>query len=781
MYAFKWTDEYGIFRLTYEENFVKEIRPVFHEELDFFGMDEYWDYPKDTAAPLLWAEGVRRYILNGVCIAEADGGSFYSKPRIKRLTDERIQLHPIDTERLYAVNKDVMLALEQKVIYLIRSQHDRFEKERLHFVCAFSGGKDSLALLDLTAKALAPDEFTVVFSNTGMELSDTLKSVERAKIRWPQLQFEEAQCHMQPSETWAEFGPPAQRLRWCCSVHKSVPTVLKLREITGNYNSRVLIDDGVRAEESLKRASYCEVVRDAKSISQVNCHPLLNWNSAELYCYLLHYDLLLNDAYRYGLTRVGCMVCPMHSKWSEGIINSHYASEMAELGAFIEAYAIGAKSEKEAKSYIDRGGWKARLGGIGMKNGGNRVKENILDNAITFTINAPVQHWPEVAKILGVTVEENSSSFAQRIEGRLFRGHIHLENGKLTVQYEPFSLMDRYVIGRLRGVANKVAYCIGCKACMVQCPTGAFTIQPNGKILIRENLCIHCYKCLSFTDKGCIVADNLRIPEGGTTHMKNINPYYGFGFRQPWLDQFAQYRQECFKLDIPDKSNLGNVQYSALKAFLKDSGLLEVKKKGATTELSVTPLGEKIIQFTAYNPLSWAVIWTNLAYKSAICHWFCLNVKQGASFERDDLVFMLGEQFAKRTRENAVSSLFETFRFSPVGEALQQGMQVEKGFVRVGWEYPEGVALLYALYLYAEKTGRRAFTFSSLVNERNNPDARGMSPSDIFALDVRTFREQVQGLAISFPKYIRVSFISNLDNIILEDFPSLAVLDLADA
>ena len=31
-----------------------------------------------------------------------------------------------------------------------------------------------------------------------------------------------------------------------------------------------------------------------------------------------------------------------------------------------------------------------------------------------------------------------------------------------------------------------------------------------------------------------------------------------------------------------------------------------------------------------------------------------------------------------------------------------------------------------------------------------------------------------------FPKYIRVSFVANLDNIILEDFSSLDVLDLAE-
>lgn len=779
MYAYEWTDEYGIFCLTISKSIEKEIRPVFHEELDFLGMGEYWDYPKDAKAPLLWAEGVRRYILNGVCVAEAEGGSFYSRPTIKRLTQERIQLRPIDTKRLYEINKSLMLSLEQKVIGSIRHHHDRFEKQNYQFVCAFSGGKDSLVLLDLMSKALAPDEFKVIFSNTGMELSDTLRSVELAKKRWPYLHFTEAKCHLEPNETWREFGPPAQRLRWCCSVHKSVPTILKLREITGHYNTRAVIFDGVRAEESTRRASYCEIVTDAKSISQVNCHPMLAWNSAELYCYLLFNDILLNDAYRIGLNRVGCKICPMHSRWSEGIINSAYVSETTDLTEVIKDFAVRAKSTKEAEKYIERGGWKARLGGIGLAKGGNRIKESIADNAISFAISDVHQNWGEVSKILGATVEESDSTFLQRIGGRLYRGQILQDSDELKVSYAPFSRMDRYVISRLRGVANKVAYCIGCKACMVQCPTGAFAIQSNGKIIIREDLCIHCFKCIEFNDKSCLVAENLRIPEGGTTSMRSISPYFGFGLRQSWLDRFMEYRLDCFVRNIPGRSDLGEVQYSALKAWLRDAGMIDSMKQGATSDLSVTPLADRLIPFGPYKPFAWAVIWANLAYKSAICRWYCLNVEPGKPFERDDLVVLLGEQFAKRTRENAIKSLFDTFRSSPIGPALQQGVPVEKGFVRLGWEAPHAVALLYALYLYAEHTGRRSFTFSALVNERNNPSATGMSPSDIFGLDAGTFREQVQGLAISFPQYIRASFVSNLDNIILEDFTSLDVLDLA--
>lgn len=286
MYGYEWTEENGIFRLTINAKIQKEIRPVFHEELDFFGMDQYWDYPKDTTAPLLWAEGVRRYVLNGVCVAEAQGGGFYTKPTIKRLTEERLKLVPIDTDRLYEVNRQIMLSLEQKAVQFIQTQYEHYLPLGFSFVCAFSGGKDSLVLLDLMTKALAPKDYYVVFSNTGMELSDTLKTFVDAQKHWPGVRFKEAKCHMDMEESWNEFGPPASKLRWCCSVRKSVPTLMLLSELTGK-DTKAVVFDGVRAEESLRRSKYTEVGEGVKNIQQVNCHAILKWSSAEIFVYAL--------------------------------------------------------------------------------------------------------------------------------------------------------------------------------------------------------------------------------------------------------------------------------------------------------------------------------------------------------------------------------------------------------------------------------------------------------------------------------------------------------------
>ena len=339
MYGYEWTDEYGIFRLTIDAKIQKEIRPVFHEELDFFGMDKYWDYPRDTDSPILWAEGVRRYVLNGTCVAEAQGGGFYTKPSVKLYSQDSLKLKAIDVDRLYEVNRTLMINLEQKAISFIQEQFSRYSTKNYSFICAFSGGKDSLTLIDLVSKSLAPNDFYVVFSNTGMELSDTLLAVKKAKQRWPKLRFEESKCHMEPSESWKEFGPPASKMRWCCAVHKSVPTILKLREITGDYNAKAVVFDGVRAEESARRAKYDEVSVGAKNISQINASPIHKWNNAEIYCYLLKNRILLNDAYRKGLFRVGCMVCPMSSEWYDSITGFCYPNDTKELRCIVKKMA----------------------------------------------------------------------------------------------------------------------------------------------------------------------------------------------------------------------------------------------------------------------------------------------------------------------------------------------------------------------------------------------------------------------------------------------------------
>lgn len=103
-----------------------------------------------------------------------------------------------------------------------------------------------------------------------------------------------------------------------------------------------------------RRAKYSEVSVGAKNISQINASPILKWNSAEIYGYLVTKHLLLNNAYRKGLFRVGCMVCPMSSDWWDSLSGLYYPNEVRSLRDKVERYVARAKPEKERKKYIER-------------------------------------------------------------------------------------------------------------------------------------------------------------------------------------------------------------------------------------------------------------------------------------------------------------------------------------------------------------------------------------------------------------------------------------------
>ena len=776
MYGYEWTDRNGIYKLSIESKIEKEIRPVFKEELDYFGFNECWTYP-DTKAPLLWAEGIRRYVLNGECVAEAVGGGFYTKPTIK-IKKENLNLEPIDIEDLWQENERLMLGLEKTAIDSIKKYYDMYSARGMEFVVAFSGGKDSLVLLDLVNRALSPDSFSVVFSNTGMELHSTYESVERAKNHWSSLKFYEAKSHLDPEESWEEFGPPGRRMRWCCAVHKSVPTILLLRQITGKYDVKAVVFEGVRAEESAARAKREEISVGAKNINQINCSPILKWSTAELFIYLLHRDILFNDAYRHGLFRVGCIVCPMSSNWWDGITNDLYPNEIKPLLSKVEKYAKATKSSAEVDGFIEQGGWKARMGGRGLPNGGNRVVETINDDKISFAFTKQSQQWLDVCTILGPVVSRCANIHSQIIANQEFNFSI-IENESTTVTYWPFSKMDRYILSHLRGMANKVAYCFGCKACEVQCPVNAFVITDQGTIFIREDKCIHCHNCIEFTNgKGCLAAKSLSTTGGKNgMDLKGMNRYQHFGLRRPWLEHFFEHKEKCFTI-----GQLGTRQYDSLKVWLREAGLLSAAGKGIKAGVP-TELFEKISFLGAGNPLVWAIVWTNLAYNSIISKWFMFNVPAGDIFEKSELVFQLGDDYSKSTRDNAVTALLETFRHSPIGSVLKQGIPIANGksfkFSKQGWNTLDAIAILYSLYMWAEATGRYDFTLSQMEFARGKTDTVGVDPISIFGINPDKFKDILQDIAIAYPEYIRTTFVADLDNVkLFSKYKSLDVLDL---
>ena len=103
-------------------------------------------------------------------------------------------------------------------------------------------------------------------------------------------------------------------------------------------------------------------------------------------------------------------------------------------------------------------------------------------------------------------------------------------------------------------------------------------------------------------------------------------------------------------------------------------------------------------------------------------------------------------------------------------------------FTKKGWSTPDGAAIIYALYRYAEKLGGHySMTLKELKTIRENrpDDFVGMDPVTIFALDEAAFKDMLRQLANDYPDFIKIAFVADLDNVTLNsEKTSLDVVDL---
>ena len=88
MYSYTFNSQTGGIMLnSTPTNFSKEPRPVYAQELDYLGVDDFLVYEKQQDVPYMWAEAAR-YIYKGELIFSTKGGSLYEKPILDFATKE---------------------------------------------------------------------------------------------------------------------------------------------------------------------------------------------------------------------------------------------------------------------------------------------------------------------------------------------------------------------------------------------------------------------------------------------------------------------------------------------------------------------------------------------------------------------------------------------------------------------------------------------------------------------------------------------------------------------
>lgn len=828
MYKITWDEETGgvLLNSKVTKNTLGiSPRPVFFEELDLLGLEKFgWSYPR-VEAPIMWAVN-KQYWYRGKMLFEAKGANIYDSPTIVFYHDvEPMVLESVDVKKMLERNYDQMFLIESEAIEFIRDTYvayagvnraydmlkannavdyeslaasiEKKTKQKMavvkedcdsfdivpletanqtgkrvllstkidRFIASFSGGKDSQVVLDLVTRAIPPTSFEVIYSDTGYELPPSLELYEDVKRyygeRFPALKFSTTRNHKSVLNYWDKIGTPSDTHRWCCSVMKTAPLYRSLK-VDGDKQARVLTFDGVRAEESTRRSGYTRIGK-GKHIFTYNAHPILNWNVVEIFLYMMLHELPNNIAYRLGFARVGCVICPFGSDWSDYLVTRLYPNSrkpfLDKLNSWVASAGI-----KDVSTFVKTRRWHiSALGSPEIKHL-DRVSISSANHASTITALCSAELFFEWLKVIGeYSVSRDKNKFSGEIKtGNTilsFEGIISKESFVIT-----FNTEDKTILNNLLRIAYKASYCVQCEACEVECPTGALQIVP--KVKIGDN-CVHCLKCLSWHEKGCIAADCLRKISGKLKmdSSLSIKGYKTFGLRDEWIEEYVSDPMHFWNSTL-----LGTAMFDSFKAWGKDAGILDSKNR-------ITPLGELLISIYPDNAtLFWEIVWINLTYSSFIVNRFADYIRPEVSYDKKKLAetISLAESVSSLTTlNNAIGALMDMMKNSPIGDDLMQGEEKGKQRIRKAYEDLSPEALAYSLYLFAEKNDLGEFRVSDIYH----PDGFKSAPFE-FGISKNALLKKLRYLSSEADRVLVAELNMGLDHITLQkDKTPLQVLE----
>ena len=768
MYSYSFDEDTGGLLLnSTPTNFSKEPRPVYASEMDLLGFSAYWEYEHQNDVPYMWAES-NAYWYRGQIIARIKGGDLYHEPILTPVLDDNGSvvlcresgsvLQQIDIAKMCENNKELLDTMERTTVQKIVRVYEKYKNKLDIFHVAFSGGKDSAVLLDLVKKALPKDSFVVIFGDTGMEFPDTYKAVEytQKQCEDADIPFYVARSHFDPDESWRLFGPPARVLRWCCSVHKSTPQTLKMREITEKNNYVGMDFVGVRAYESIARSKYDYENVGKKQKGQYSFNPILEWTSAEVWLYIYLNKIFVNETYKKGNSRAGCLFCPMGGGKNDYIQFASYPDQVGKFIDLVKSMNARNKGDEIALcSYLSNGGWNARKNGRDLTISEEHYRDEIKDGKLIITVINPHTDWHEWIKTVGDLP---------------FKFQVAEEKQGYKIICEASIIKDfPKEVKKFKQVFKKAAHCLSCRVCETNCRKGCISF--NGQLSISD--CIHCGQCHEIDD-GCLAYHSLRLSKGdGNMKIGSINSFANHAPKNDWVQVFFDLGDEFWG---ENPLGLGPNQLSMFKRFVRECGLIDSKNK-------VTNLFGILKQYGWRDNITWGIMVTNLSY-NAQCRWYIQNMDIGIYYERYRISDMLILDGVSKDDATSIINAFKRFTDLPMGTVLNWGYTEDKGrqidtLCRTKCLIDDNRVVLYALYKFVEKCNLddREFHLSYLFDEEVERD--GISPVRMFGIyDEEEWKSILLGLSARYPEFINATFTNDLKTISLKYKTSNDVLEL---
>lgn len=514
-----------------------KISPVFEDELKM--LREVTGEPVDEFDSLeLWTSR-RCYYYEGKKIFKVVGGNMVEEPKIEWVKDKKRVLSKLEKNeridekgychRIKEANRFALGTLEEKSIRFIQEVVEKFRDEVVYKAISFSGGKDSTVVSHLVRKALGSDRILHIFTDTTLENPDTLDFVERFAGEVFLLKAEPQQNFFKLVKK-ALF--PSRIHRWCCTAMKTAPIETLLRQIL-EPGEKVLMFEGERREESLRRQKYEPLDFNFKIASEIIARPILEWSTLEEWLYILSTGLPFNKSYRRGMRRVGCSLCPLAREYSEFLMEywSNQDLSFHKMWNKMKEMLIQNIDKRvdwnDLFEYLREGKWKGRAGGS-VSNEHYKLAEfsnweedyKYIRIALNRAIEMPIfgEYMKSLNKKYGlkyfVSQIGTKTILILRKEQEMIC-KIVLEGESLCIWwFMDENKMYQQFLADLKKQMIKYQFCTYCGGCETKCANFAIIVdQESQRYIINSNRCIGCGGCININERGCPLADSARVKD----------------------------------------------------------------------------------------------------------------------------------------------------------------------------------------------------------------------------------------------------------------------------
>ena len=164
-----------------------------------------------------------------------------------------------------------------------------------------------------------------------------------------------------------------------------------------------------------------------------------------------------------------------------------------------------------------------------------------------------------------------------------------------------------------------------------------------------------------------------------------------------------------------------------------------------------------------------SLIWVNLAHNSELVKWFVNNVRSSQTFDTAHLTELgydyFASSFTRTTIEYAFSALMQVFKYSPIGEDLQQGEAFDKKLlVRNEYKDLSEITVAYSLYKYAQKMETTALRVKDFYEDESEG---GIAKE--FCLTKEHFEKLLRTLNSAKNRVLNAELNMGLNHITLEE------------